>query len=280
MGSRIAPHLTRLGLTLLLALSASSLWACEKSVRWSVDPPFAFRRADGEISGLTVDVLRETLARMGCRVRLVEMPWARALAELETGRLDILPGTVRLPERERFAHFSKPGLQSRNIVFVRGETLQRWPLKHLDELRSGGFRLGAQLGVAFGPEFQSLLNDPGFAASVHRVPNRRSLWLMLAAGRLDGVLTSEWSGEAEIAALGLQGKILNSGLVVPHAQASVAFSRQSVDEAFVARYDQVTEAMQKDGSMATLLQRYAQPKFKPPAPLAPLAPTDPVPPRK
>lgn len=255
----------RLGRLLCLTLGATlgpggpaAAQGCELSLRWNQDPPFSYRREDGEVAGLNIDLVREALARLGCRVRLREMPWARALAELEAGRLDILPGALRLPERERFARFAKPGPQSRNLLFVPSAASEPAPGR-LAELRDGRFRLGVQLGVSYGPDFEALVADPLFAQQLHRTPSRRSLWLMLAAGRLDGVLADEQTGLIEIAQLGLQDQIRSSGLVLPYASATVAFSRRTVDADFVARFDRAAEAMHKDGSMAAILQRYLKP---------------------
>lgn len=242
-------------LTLLIAAGMPAA-ACEKTLRWNEDPPFAMRGADGEVTGLTVDMVRENLRRMGCSVRLVEMPWARALAELEAGRLDILPGTVRTPERERFAHFSRPGSQSGNVLFTHARDAGRWHFAELKDLRGSGFRLGAQIGVNYGPEFERLMADPAFSQQVTRSSTRRNLWLMMDAGRLDGVVASEATGRTELARLGLQERIRTSGLALPRGTASVAFSRKSVPAEFVARYDQINEAMIKDGSHEAIVRKY------------------------
>ena len=242
---------------LLTCLTGQAAGGCEKTVRWNEDPPFSMRRADGEIVGLNAELVRETLRRIGCSVRWVEMPWARALAELEGGRLDILPGTLRLPERERFAYFSAPGPQSRNMLFVQADKLKQWHFSRLSDLRGSGFRLGAQIGVSYGPDYDELMRDAEFAKTVHRVPTRRSLWLMIDAGRLDGVLVNEMTGRRELAQLGLQQRIKETGLIVTHPLASVAFSKKTIDPDFVARYNKAGETMQQDGSQNAIVQRYA-----------------------
>jgi polar amino acid transport system substrate-binding protein len=253
-------HLSCTALSLALVLSSDTVLACEKTVRWNDDPPFSQRTADGEIIGMNADLVRESLRRMGCTPRWVELPWARALAELEAGRLDILPGTLRLPERERFAHFSAPGPQSRNRLFVRTDALKRWnSLTRLADLRGSGFRLGAQNGVSYGPEYELLIRDPEFARTVHPVASRRSLWLMLDAGRLDGLLVDELTGRRELSQLGLQQRISESGLTVAHDLASVAFSKKTTGADFVARFNKAGEAMRQDGSEAAIVQRYSGP---------------------
>ena len=80
-----------------LLFSGQIFAQCVKSVRWSDDPPYSYKLPTGEISGFSVDLLRAVLKGMNCEARFVELPWARALRELEQGRLDILPGALRTP---------------------------------------------------------------------------------------------------------------------------------------------------------------------------------------
>ena len=98
------------GFGLLLALISPFTYAatCEKTVRWNNDPPYSSRNAQGVVTGFYVELLQKALQKMGCSTKLVEMPWARALIELEAGRLDILPGALKTEERNRFALFSAP----------------------------------------------------------------------------------------------------------------------------------------------------------------------------
>ncbi|HEX2012122.1 MAG TPA: transporter substrate-binding domain-containing protein [Roseateles sp.] len=250
-------HGRRLLAALAVLAGAGAASACEMTVRWNEDPPFSYRGPEGEILGLNIDIMRATLARLGCQAKMVELPWARALAELAAGRLDILPGTLRLPERESYALFSAPGPQSGNRLFLSKAAQARWQVGRLADLRGTGFRLGLQLGVAYGPEFSALeQEDPRFAAGLQRVATRHSLWRMLAAGRLDGVLANDWTGPAEIRQLGLAGQIQASGVLIAHSNASVAFSRKTVTPDFVARFDQASLSLHKDGSLAALRQRY------------------------
>ena len=233
--------------------------ACEKTVRWNEDPPFSHRTAAGEITGITTDQVRETLRRMGCTARLLEMPWARALAELEAGRLDMLPGTLTSAERARFAYLSVPGPVFSNALFLSVDALKARRYSKLAELKGSSIRLGVQIGVSYGAEFDALMQDPDFVKQVQRVSSRQSLWKMVDAGRLDGVLADQLTGRLEIAQLQLQDRIKDAGVLLQHAGASVAFSKKSIDPAFVERYNKAFEAMQQDGSVAAILRRYTTP---------------------
>ena len=249
-------HRALLAFALSLAAFGAAGAECVKTLRWNDDPSFSMRAPDGEVVGIHVDQVRETLRRMGCEVRLVEMPWARALTELQAGRLDIITGAIRTTDREAYAWFAAPGPQSRNVLWVRVDALKTWRFARLDELRQSGFRLGAQIGVRYGEDYDDLMRDPEFAATVRHVSTRRNLWMMASAGRIDGLIADEITGRTELEQMGLQDRIRNSGLVVRHTPAATAFSKKSVDPEFVERFNKANDAMVKDGSLAAIFQRY------------------------
>jgi polar amino acid transport system substrate-binding protein len=250
-----------LSLALLLSLpgllQAATAPACELRMRWADDPPYSMRLPDGQVGGLMVDLVSQTLARLGCKVTLVELPWARALLELEAGRLEVLSGALRRPEREAYAHFAEPRYRSPNLLFAHAEALALvGGATRLPEVMRGEFRLGAQIGVSYGPDFVKLSADPAFTARLVQASARRNLWQMLALRRVDGVIADEATARYELAALGLSGVVRRTGVVVSDEPSTVMFSRRSVSVEFVERYNRASEALLKDGTQARIVQLY------------------------
>ncbi|MDM4766043.1 transporter substrate-binding domain-containing protein [Pelomonas sp. SE-A7] len=253
-------------LRLVLPLLALCLWPtgaalagqqpCVLSQRWNEDPPYSMRLANGEIRGINIELVAEALSRMGCTVKLVEMPFARALTELAAGRLDILPGALRRPERELFAHFAQERWHSRNRLFAHVQSRSLWPQSKLAEIPASGFRLGVQLGVSYGPEYAELSRDPAFVQTLQKSGSRRNLWQMLKLRRIDGLIADELTARYEIAELGLQNLVGMTEVVASTESSGFAFSKATVNEAFVERFNAATEAMVKDGSYQAIVQKY------------------------
>ena len=232
---------------------------CEKTLRWDDDPPFSMQAADGSVVGIDIDINRAVLERLGCQARLRKLPWARALKELEMGRLDILSGAFRRPEREVYAHFSGVFLPpSRNILFMHQQALERWPVSDLLELRHTEFRLGAQIDASYGEQYQQLLADPLFAERVVLLSNRSGLWQMVGKGRIDGLIADEYTGVHEIRQLGLAHLIKPTAVVVSSAAAEVAFSKRSIDPEFVQAYAQEMRVLMENGMYQQVIRRYLE----------------------
>jgi polar amino acid transport system substrate-binding protein len=229
---------------------------CTKSVRWSDDAPYAFRGLDGELKGLHVDTVRAALKRMGCVAQFLERPWARALVELEEGHLDILPGVLRRPEREVYAYFSRPVNRSPNVLFMRKAAAEKYKITKLADVLGTSFRLGAQMGVAYGPSFEALQKDPRFTALLTPFTARRGAWQMMDMDRLDGLIADEITGLLELQELGLSSVIVKTPLVTTAEPGMFALSKKSLSPQFAAEFDRALEAMVKDGELRQIRERY------------------------
>lgn len=226
---------------------------CVQTVRRNPDPN-ASVRVDGQLTGVRLSLTLEALRRMGCRAVVKDLPWSRALTDLASGELDVLPAAHRTPEREAFALFSTRLTPALFRVFVRRGLTQPVPAD-LDTLHRSGLKLGLQSGVTYGAALEAHLADPAFAAQVERVVNRAGLWRMLARGRVDAVLAEDAPAVWEIEQLGLIGDVQASSLLVEGEATSTAFSRSRHDAAFVVRFDAALAEMARDGTEQAITVR-------------------------
>lgn len=245
-----------LAATLLMISLVAPAQACTKVVRWNDDGPYFFKANDSEIHGFSADLTREILRRIGCEARFVEMPWARALIELEQGHIDIVSRAVIKPERQRFAHFSKIMGQSRHVLFMSAAAARKYSVKRLQDLAGTDFRLGVQIGVFYGEEFDALSSGPEFRKLLKPVTVRRNGWRMMALGRLDGMIADTAIGMSEIAQLDLSGTILPSSVAVNTEPATYAFSKRTTTPEFVEKFDQAYSAMLANHSHQKLVEKY------------------------
>lgn len=108
-----------LGLFAALVISGRGGQAEEPlKVLYNERPPYMVAR-DGEVTGLTADAAAYALRRAGIPFQWVEIPSARQLFMLQENqeRLAAL-GWFRNPDRERFAKFSSPLYQDRQIAVL------------------------------------------------------------------------------------------------------------------------------------------------------------------
>lgn len=252
----LALRKSALVLASVLCFAAPSYGDCDITLRWDDDPPYFMVKED-EVVGIDADLVREAMERLGCSLSLEKLPWARALRELRAGRVDMLSGAYRTPEREQYAHYSEVvGLVSPNILFVRRSDKGNFEFSGLRALLESGFRLGAQIDVSYSDEYSALVQSPAYEENIQYLSRRESLWKMLARHRVDGVVASQLTGLYEIQELGLSDAVTPSSLVVSNKPAYFVFSKASVGSEFVADFDLVLQSMLDDGTFAAIVNRY------------------------
>ena len=102
----------------LLGASAGAK-ACVLRVGWEPYGVYTFRDADGQATGIDIEMMRTVAKEVGCRTHFTERPWARILLEIEQGELEVTTSASRNREREAFAHFSRPYREAEVALFVR-----------------------------------------------------------------------------------------------------------------------------------------------------------------
>lgn len=221
----------------------------------AVYPPFVNPAGHADGPGLDIEIARQALRRGGHtgEVALQLVPWKRALFLLEHGAADFTTTLAFSSERERFLHYSRPyraGIRYR-FYSRRGAGLQ---IRHLDELR--GHRLALSSGFIYPPAVLATVGreqleygrDVGDA--VQRV----------IRGRAELVIASTFAGGWEIHELGLADQLERQPLEYAiERPVHMGFSRAS--PAAVAALDAMNRglaALQRDGSLARLEQRYTR----------------------
>jgi len=238
----------------LALLPAGWASACELRMAWKNDPPYQ-EEAQGRMSGLEIEIARAALTKIGCRLRFIELPFARAMVELEGGNVDLVSGVLPLPERERYARFSLPGTPSRNVVFLRSDLAPGQGVATMDELRASDLRVGVERGVAYRAKLEALLARPSPQPKrVEESTSLEGLLHMLQKHRIDAFVADEYSATTLARQLHLSARATD--IVINDEPSVFAFSRRSVDADTVERFNAALDALRRDGSIKRLEARF------------------------
>ncbi len=85
-------------------------------------PPFEYVDEEKSCRGISVDVFRLAAERVGLSPEFVSRPWGELLEMLEAGELDVAPGLVQTPERDRFLFFTDPFISSFDAIWTKATT--------------------------------------------------------------------------------------------------------------------------------------------------------------
>ncbi|WP_176787519.1 substrate-binding periplasmic protein [Roseospirillum parvum] len=198
-------------------------------------PPYEDETEDGEVVGLSSQIIRAVLADMAVPVAGIKTyPWARGLHLLERGRIDGLFSGIRTAERaQRFLYPTEALVRSFWVVVVRRADAARFPFTTWDDLRRG--HLGVVRGYSYGAAFDAFLEThPNLQRADDLTQNLRKL----DGGRVDYVVADLMHGRHLIHQLGLDGRLVIAGpRHIAPTHYYVFFSPATVTRDFVDRFN-------------------------------------------
>jgi len=243
-----------LGAALATAALPAAPEACHLRVRWGEHPPYGVRLPDGGLSGYYAETVREAARRVGCTVEFIETNWARGLHELQAGRIDLMAGALRTPERERFARFTRPINLAPNLLFLDAAAARAWPLADLAALADTPLWIGVAAGAAYSHEYLALLEQPRFAARLQVVQDVPRGWRMIAERRLDGIISDQAAAFAH--GVGLPGGRQLVPVLVLSAEPAKLMVGRHRDAALAQALDEALAAMIAEGWLPQLREAW------------------------
>lgn len=93
-------------------------------------PPFEFLDEYGNPSGFNVEIFNSLARVMNLSYNLKLVPWREARDNLENGRIDIITGMYKTPERHKKADFTVPYFITSYVIYVRDGN----PVKNYNDL--------------------------------------------------------------------------------------------------------------------------------------------------
>lgn len=198
-------------------------------------PPYEYSGPAGRLTGLSTEIMRAVLDRMGASVQdLSSYPWARGLKLLEGGRLDVLYSAVFDRERQLYARYPKtPLFTTQWIFFIRSEDVGRLRFRSFVDLENGG--VGVVHGYSYTPKFNLFIKNSDKVVSVS--DNRANLEL-LTRGRVDYALFEYVNGMHLLEQTGMTDEVVPLvGEPLGVIRLYPLFNRATVSEAFVDRFD-------------------------------------------
>ncbi|MCE2881961.1 MAG: ABC transporter substrate-binding protein/permease [Planctomycetaceae bacterium] len=220
-------------------------------LRWGADPsggaPFAFFDPDdpSRVIGFGVDIMEEVARRLGRTLELHRADWLALYDSLEAGRCDVLMNGFEVTEeRAAVARFSVPYFAFGQQIVVRaGEA---------GAVRTLGDLAGRRVAVLNGSASVDVLREAGFDdARILQYDDSLAPYTEVALGRADAALA-----ESIIAAYyaGADARLAIVG--EPFAPGTYAAVTRAADAELGADIDRTLRAMQADGALGEILQRW------------------------
>jgi ABC-type amino acid transport substrate-binding protein len=249
----------------LMALAGGMGPALNRPLRAQSLRPLRYLQMDAgdAFSQYVLRLLQTALLRADWPARLQPMPaqmlsQGRLLAELESGRLDLLWLMTSAEREQQLLPVRVPldrGLLGWRLLLVRQDDLPHWATP--PDLAQLGARVGGQ--GAHWPDLE-ILRANGLRCEP--VVQADRLFAMLAQGRIDYLPRSVLEVGDELRRHAALRLTIAPGLMLHYPAASYLFLRRS-ESALATRLASVFDAMSRDGSLQALFQSQLGPLLAP-----------------
>lgn len=235
---------------LLSTLFASALFAASDTLTMAISNWEPYKGDNLLNKGVTTEITKTALEKAGYSVKVVSLPWKRALHEVSDGRYHILPAIWSTPEREKKLLFTEPILASRVVVVSRKESAHN--VNKLKDL--SGLTIGVGRGWGYPKEF---LEDTNFTKQP--VSDLTLNVKKLIFGRVDAIV-----GEVYAVRYTLlkhfpehESKLHYSTWSIQEKPLRVAITREHVNHKVITkRFNNALKEMEHDGTLEDIISKH------------------------
>lgn len=229
---------------------------CQLTMGWDPWEPYQYRAPKGKVSGLDVDMVNLAAEQAGCEISFRQEDFADLLGTIQDGEVDIVAGATRTEERSNYARFSRPYRQETFSLFVRRADAEAVGNPSLKDLLDDGLRIGITEGFLYGEEAEALIADEDYADQFKTARVGELNMFRLIEGDIDALLEDPFVAASIQRRLGFSDEIVRVGEDIRTGGVHLMFSRESVDEDIVARFDDALGQLIEDGTRDRILRMY------------------------
>lgn len=216
-------------------------------------PPYEYVE-DNEIKGIAVEIVIEVFRRMDQPISLREIPWARALKDLEAGEIDGAIEVFHTEDRENYLDFS-------NEILL-DEYISLFVLKNSTIEFSGDFNtlaeytFGIRKGFSYGYKFDEAVRKGIIKNLVVQVYDSERLFNLLSTGRVDILIGDKYALPYQYSLTKERQSIKR---LKPDVQANptyIVFSKKRNLKHVRDKFDNIIKQMKADGSYDEILKHW------------------------
>lgn len=239
----------------ILLLAYSSLQACEFEMGWMNYPPYQFE-INKKIQGIDIEIVQAATKEAGCKLKLTQIPWTRALLYIKDGKLDAYAGASFTTERNIFAYFSEPVREESMVIYLNNKFKNKFKFNTLSEILEKEIKIGITRGFFYGKEFEELKESKNFEKVFLTVNLDDQNFSKLRLGRIDGLITDKYVGYDYLKKNKME-KDHYQLAVVHDNNTHVLFSKVSVEPNTVETFNKGLAKIKSNGKYEQILKQYA-----------------------
>ncbi len=231
---------------IIFILSVLLLHSTQLTIYCEDDPPFQIIN-NGQISGLTGEIVQEIQHRLKNKDKIEVVPWARGYKALETQPNTVLFSVSRTKERNELFQWVGPINEISYGLYAKSNS--KIVINNLDDAKKL-----KTIGVYINDIRDQYLTQQGFT-NLDRVNDNTINIKKLMLGRIDVYADSDDGLESNAKSAGYNSKDLKLLYVFMKTQLYIAMSKNT-DPAIVKQWNKALNDMKSDGTFKKIFHKY------------------------
>ena len=210
-------------------------------------PPYNYTNEKGLPTGISVDIVKDTIKKTGDKDNITIVPWARSYHDIQIKKNQVLFVMTRTKQRENLFKWVGPVASNDWVMYANkkfGDTIT-----NLEQLKNSKYIIGTYKDDAC----ELYLKQKGFT-NISSVPNDNLNVKKLSRNRIDLWIVGEYQGYIKAKRFGLE-KNIKKVFKVKHTTLYIAFSKD-VDDSIIQQWQKELDEMKQDGRYQTILNKY------------------------
>ncbi len=217
-------------------------------------PPYQINMGH-EITGIDIELTKEILKRIGCKVVLLRRSLKRALQELEFGSVDIVGSMLRTSRAEDFAYQPKHHHSVMFELFVVSKKMGEYST--LEEFFEAGNRLALPMNTSYGCTIDDIIRK--HPQNTVDCVNTELAFRMLAKKRVEGVILDPSVAKYHLERLLPKDDCFSMiraapVYLAPPSSFYMLFSKRNVPSSIVSQYNEELSLMQERGEYEEIIR--------------------------
>ncbi|WP_239057171.1 ABC transporter substrate-binding protein [Desulfovibrio sp. JC010] len=210
---------------------------------------------DGVPTGSDIEILQECFRRMDVDVKILLVPWKRALQMAMLGQVDGIFGAVKTPERQEKLYYSDPVRVEQISLFVRNDSKLQFD-GNLENLQGHSF--GVIRDFSYGPRIDEFLAKASESGRVERVVDTEMNLAKLIKGRFDLLVGDHFSTLHTVSKADLAGQVRSLEPPVAENNIYITFSKKRKLVSFREHFNAALRSIREDGTWERIMQKYVE----------------------
>ena len=213
-------------------------------------PPFNYLNADGDPTGIDVELAKEAFYRMGYEAEFKQINWEDKKELLESGEIDCIWGSFSMDGREEEYQWAGPYMTSYQVIAVRTDS-DIYSLQDL-EGKTVAVQSTTKPEELFRTHEDTRIPQLGKVLSLR---NRDLIYTFLSKGYADAVAAHDTAVKQFMKDYDMEYRILEEPLLV--VGLGVAFDKKD-DRGLAQKLTETFEEMREDGTMQEIVGTYME----------------------